>query len=276
VRRLIVCLQRLGACVIASRWAAGGLLMQSNYAPRIDRPLAKKLSAFAPLNDEEQAYLVDLQARFVLVKRGQELLREGEDGQKVYIIQSGWACSYKDLPDGRRQVISFPLPGDCVGLHSALLRASDHSFRALTDAIVSSIEVATIMELIDEQPRLRTALLWSVARDEAMVVEHLVNVGRRNALERAAHFFMELAERLTLVGLATETQFECPLNQYVLADALGLSPIHVNRVLRQLREQNLLTIKAGKVIINDLPGLRSLAGYVSVNDRKIYHSADPD
>ena len=101
-----------------------------------------------------------------------------------------------------------------------------------------------------------------------MVVEHLVSVGRRSALESVAYFFLELHERLMLVGLATETQFECPLSQYVISDALGLTAIHVNRVLRQLREQDLLTVSAGKVSIHDLIGLRKLAGYHSADGGK--------
>ena len=96
---------------------------------------------------------------------------------------------------------------------------------------------------------------------EAMVVEHLVNIGPRSALERTAHFFMELAERLTLVGLATETEFKCPLSQFVFADALGLTAIHVNRVLRTLREMDLLTVRKGSVRIHDLNRLRKLAGF---------------
>jgi CRP-like cAMP-binding protein len=94
-----------------------------------------------------------------------------------------------------------------------------------------------------------------------MVVEHLVSVGRRDAIERTAHFFMELAERLNLIGLATQAEFDCPLNQYVLADALGLSAIHVNRVLRQLRERDLLTVHRGKVRIHNLKGLREISGF---------------
>ena len=94
-----------------------------------------------------------------------------------------------------------------------------------------------------------------------MVVEHLVNIGRRSAIERTAHFFMELAERLNLIGQATETEFKCPLSQFVLADALGLTAIHVNRVLRQLRERQLLTVRKGSVSIHDLAGLRKLAGF---------------
>ena len=94
-----------------------------------------------------------------------------------------------------------------------------------------------------------------------MVVEHLVSIGRRSALERTAHFFMELAERLSLIGKATETEFECPLSQFVIADALGLTAIHVNRVLRELRERGLLTVRKKTVQIQDLAGLRKLAGF---------------
>lgn len=94
-----------------------------------------------------------------------------------------------------------------------------------------------------------------------MVVEHLVNIGRRSALERTAHFFMELTERLSLIGLATEAEYKCPLSQFVLADALGLTAVHVNRVLRQLRELDLLTLRKGSVRVHDLNRLRKLAGY---------------
>ena len=117
------------------------------------------------------------------------------------------------------------------------------------------------MKCVTEFPRLGAALLWAASRDEAMVVEHLVNIGRRSALERTAHFFMELAERMTLAGQATETEFDCPLSQFVIADALGLTSIHVNRVMRQLREMQLLTLKKGKAQIQDLAGLRKLAGF---------------
>ena len=223
--------------------------------------LAKKLNTFLPLAPKELKALAEMQAKPVTVKRGKQLTQEGQTGHRVFVLQSGWACSYKDLTSGQRQIISFPIAGDCVGLRSVLLRTADHSFAALTDAVVSPVEGANIMKCVTEFPRLGAALLWAASRDEAMVVEHLVNIGRRSALARTAHFFMETAERLSLVGLATEAEFDCPLTQYVLADALGLSPIHVNRVLRQLREQNLLTLRKGNVKIHDLNGLRELAGF---------------
>jgi CRP-like cAMP-binding protein len=95
----------------------------------------------------------------------------------------------------------------------------------------------------------------------AWPLDVLASVGRRSAIERTAHFFLELAGRLNLIGLATEIEFKCPLSQYVLADALGLSAIHVNRVLRQLRERDLLTFRGGRVEIHNLSGLRRLAGF---------------
>jgi CRP-like cAMP-binding protein len=227
----------------------------------VESVLARKLNAFVPLSPEETYCLEGLQIPTSNVKRGQQLVHEGQTGQKVFILQAGWACSYKDLPSGGRQIISFPIAGDCVGLRSALLRTADHSFEVLTDAVVSTVDGSRMLQTFSDFPRLGAAILWAASRDEAMVVEHLVSVGRRSAIERTAHFFMELAERLNLIGLATETEFKCPLSQYVLADALGLSAIHVNRVLRQLRELDLLTVQRGKVRIHDLSGLRKLSGF---------------
>ena len=128
-------------------------------------------------------------------------------------------------------------------------------------AVLSKVEGAHILRCVTEFPRLATAILWAASRDEAMVVEHLVNIGRRSAIERTAQFFMELAERLSLIGLATETEFKCPLSQSVLVDALGLTAIHVNWVLRQLRELGLLMLRKGSVGIQDLNRLRKLTGY---------------
>ena len=226
-----------------------------------DSVLAKKLNAFLSLSQDELQCLAGLQGRPLNLRRGQQLTREGQTEHKAFVLQEGWACSFKTLPDGGRQIISFPIAGDIVGLRSILLRTADHSFSALTDAVVNAVDGSHIMRCVTEYPRLGAALLWAASRDEAMVVEHLVNIGRRSALERTAHFFMEMAERLTLVGLGTEAEFKCPLSQFVLADALGLTSIHVNRTLRELRERNLLTVRRGVVTIHDLAGLRKLAGF---------------
>ena len=171
--------------------------------PQFGSILARKLNIFAPLEPNELEWLEKIQATRLSVKRGQELTHEGQSGHKAFILQTGWVCSYKDLPNGSRQVISFPIAGDCVGLRTILLRTAAHSCSALTDAVVTPVEGADILQCVNEFPRLAAAFLWAASRDEAMVVEHLVNVGRRSAIERTAHFFMELTERLSLVGLAT-------------------------------------------------------------------------
>jgi CRP-like cAMP-binding protein len=229
--------------------------------PDFSGVLARKLNRFMPMSPDEVACLADMQSSPVKVPRGKQLTTEGQTGHKAFVLQSGWACSLKDLANGSRQIISFPIAGDCVGLRSVLLRTADHSFSALTDSVVTPVDSAHIMKCVTEFPRIGTALLWAASRDEAMVVEHLVNIGRRTAIERTAHFFMELAERLSLVGLATQATFECPLSQFVLADALGLTAIHINRVLRQLRERGLLTVRKGEVHIHDLAGLKKLSGF---------------
>jgi len=223
--------------------------------------LANKLRKFVRLSDRELECLAQLQSSTVDVKRGKELVREGQTGHVAYILHSGWACSSKILPDGGRQIITFPVPGDCVGLRSMLLRTADHSFSALTDAVVSRVEAPRFAGVFDDSPRLAAAILLAISWDEALVVEHLVGIVRRSAIERTAHFFFTLWHRLRLVGLATETEFTCPLSQYVLADALGLSAIHVNRVLRHLREQGLMTLKGKLVVIHDASRLKELAGH---------------
>jgi CRP-like cAMP-binding protein len=228
---------------------------------RFDSVLAKKLSTFVALSSDELKCLADMQSNVMKVKRGRQLTQEGQTGHQAFVLQAGWACSYKLLPDGARQIISFPIAGDIVGPRSVLLRTADHSFSAVTDAVVNPVEERHVMRCVTEFPRLGAALLWAASRDEAMVVEHLVGIGRRSALERTAHFFMELAERLSLIGEATETEFRCPLSQFMLADALGLTAIHINRVLRQLRESRLLTVRKGTVAIHDLGALRKLAGF---------------
>ena len=135
---------------------------------------------------------------------------------------------------------------------------------------MTEVTAAQIMAAFEQAPRLGIAFLWAASRDEAMVVEHLVNIGRRSALVRTAHFLVELGLRLQWAGLGSATHFACPLNQYLLADAVGLTAIHVNRILRQLRERKLLTFRDGKVEFHDLHRLRQLAnhhsGYLDQNN----------
>jgi CRP-like cAMP-binding protein len=192
---------------------------------------------------------------------GQDLVHQGQPDQSAYILISGWACSYKLMQDGQRQIIDFQVPGDFLGLRSVQLHVSDHSIESVTDIEVTEVNESDFLEAFAETPRLAAAVLWAVSRDEAMVVEHLAGVGRRGAAERTAHFLLELGGRLTLVGMGSKAGYACPLSQYLLADALGLSSVHVNRVLRQLRESKMLTFRDGFVAFDDYVRLAEFAEF---------------
>jgi CRP-like cAMP-binding protein len=214
-------------------------------------PLARKLGAFVALSKEELAVLDGLHQRRRTFIAGRDLIYEGQADQSAYILADGWVCSYKLLPGGTRQIVDFQIPGDFLGLRSVLFRTADHHVEPITDVQASEVLASDLLDAFAKTPRLATAVLWAASRDEAMVVEHLVDLGRRNALERTAHFLLELGARLKLVGLGNTTGYDCPLSQYLLADALGLTAVHVNRVLRQLREEDLLTFQSGRVVFED-------------------------
>jgi CRP-like cAMP-binding protein len=214
-------------------------------------PLALKLGGFVDLSDAELSVLEDLHKRRRSFAAGPDLVHQGQSDQAAYILISGWACSYKLLEDGQRQIIDFQIPGDFLGLRSVVLHLSDHSIEAVTDIEVTEVVVADLMEAFSDTPRLAKAVFWAASRDEAMVVEHLINIGRREAEIRVAHFFLELGARLTLVGLGSKAGYACPLTQYMMADALGLSSVHVNRVLRKLREAGMVTFRDGYVAFDD-------------------------
>ncbi|MDR9395548.1 MAG: Crp/Fnr family transcriptional regulator [Roseovarius sp.] len=227
----------------------------------LNSPLTRKLSTFVALSEVELAVLERLHQRRRTFAAGRDMVHQGQSGQAAFILSAGWVCSYKIQADGTRQIVDFQIPGDFLGLRSVLLRTSDHSFEPVGDIEAAEVMASDLLEALAETPRLATAILWAASRDEAMVVEHLVSIGRRDADARMAHFLLELGSRLALVGLGDRTGFACPLTQYHLADALGLSAVHVNRVLRQLREAGLVTVRDGHVTFRDLDRLTDLAGF---------------
>lgn len=226
-----------------------------------DSPFARKLRAFVALNDEDLTVMSGYYRRRHVYAAGRDLVHEGAVDQPAYVLADGWACSYKLLPDGGRQIIDFQIPGDFLGLRSVLFRTADYNVEPVTRIQASEISHADLLNIFADNPRLATAVLWAMSRDEAMVVEHLVGLGRRNAAERTAHFLLELAARLRLVGLGSKQGYACPLSQYLLADALGLSAVHVNRVLRELREAGLVTFQKGEVQFDDFERLVALADF---------------
>ncbi|MCW1917517.1 Crp/Fnr family transcriptional regulator [Rhodobacter sp. KR11] len=226
-----------------------------------DSPLARKLSAFVRLAPADLLAVSDLHRRRRKFAVGSEMIYQGQTDQVAFVLASGWACSYKILPGGTRQIVDFQLPGDFLGLRSVLFRTSDHNVEPITPVQASEVTQRDLLSVFASTPRLAAAVLWAASRDEAMVVEHLVDLGRRSAAERMAHFLLELNARLRLVGMADRKGFACPLSQYLLADALGLSAVHVNRVLRELREEGLVTFQKGQVTFDDYDGLVEAASF---------------
>lgn len=213
------------------------------------------------LNADELLTLDQLHARRKRFVAGCDIVHQGQVDQSAYILASGWVCSYKLLPGGTRQIVDFQIPGDFLGLRSVLFRTADHNIEPITNVEASEVLAADLLDTFTRTPRLATAVLWAASRDEAMVVEHLVGLGRRNAKERTAHFLLELGSRLKLVGLGSPAGYACPLSQTLLADALGLTAVHVNRVMRELRESGLVTFQHGQVIFHDFEGLVHLADF---------------
>ena len=226
-----------------------------------DSPFARKLAAFVKLAPDDLAVLSDVYRRRRSFPAGRDMIYQGQSDQAAYILASGWACAYKILPSGTRQIVDFQIPGDFLGLRSVLFRTADHNVEPVTPVMASEVREHDLLEAFSKTPRLATAVLWAASRDEAMVVEHLVDLGRRSASERMAHYLLELGARLRLVGLGTKAGYACPLSQYLLADALGLSAVHVNRVLRDLREEGLMTFQKGKVVFDDYDALVAFAGF---------------
>lgn len=227
----------------------------------LQSPLTRKLSAFVALSETDLDTLARFHRRRRNFEAGHEMVQEGRSNKSAFILAKGWACSFKLLPDGARQIVNFHVPGDFLGLRSILFRTADDTTEAVTRIEASEVLASDIFDGFARAPRLATAVLWAASRDEAMVVEHLVNIGRRSADVRMAHFLLELAMRLRLVGIGDASGYDCPLTQYHMADALGLSAVHVNRVLRHLREEGLVTFQRGRVRFDSFTELTALAGF---------------
>lgn len=226
--------------------------------------LAKKLEGFLP-TATERLLLAELAGSRRKVAAREELghdkLDEEKNANVAYILHRGWACVYKLMPDGNRQIVDFRLPGDFIGLVGLLLKKPDRHLETMTESVISEISVNRVLATFHKSSPLAEGLLWALSRDAAIMAEHIVNLGRRPALERTVHLLLELGFRLSQIGLATPTAYECPLTQKDLADALGITNVHLNRVLRTLRDDNLLAFNGHVVVLHNLQLLIRISGF---------------
>jgi CRP-like cAMP-binding protein len=224
-------------------------------------PLTQKLSHLIALSPAETELLRELQASPRRIARGREIVAEGRRYDGLLILLDGVALRYRVLNDGRRQVLNIVLPGDLIGFPGCFFENALYSISALGDCVVSPVPFTRFLHLFETHARLGAAIFWSLSCETAMYAEHLIGVGRRSALERVAHFLLEMLTRLQAIGLADERSYRLPLTQELIADALGLSVQYVNQTLRQLREEALVSVERQQVTIMNLDSLVALADF---------------
>ncbi|HWD57505.1 MAG TPA: Crp/Fnr family transcriptional regulator [Stellaceae bacterium] len=234
---------------------------QSDAQPGAMTVLLRRFKENVSLTPEELPIVRELGWDIREVRRRQALFSEGSKNRALYIVIEGCLIRYRILRDGQRQIVDLLIPGDFAGVPSCFFHDALYTTKTLTNAIVAMVPLERIVGLFETHPRLAAKIFWSFSCDSAVHAEHLIVVGRRAAHERIAHFLLELLTRLQSVGLADDRSFELPLSQEVIGDALGLSLAYVNRVLRRLTDDGLVSIKDQKVVINDVEELSVLADF---------------
>lgn len=177
------------------------------------------------------------------------------------LLVKGWAARIKDLEGGQRQITELHVPGDFLDLHSFTLKRLDHDVVALTACTVAAVEHEKLTRITEDLPHLTRVYWFATNLDAAVHREWMLSAGRRSALARVAHLFCEMLIRLQIVCLADECSYEFPLTQIQLADCVGLTPVHVNRTLQELRKRGLIELKDKRLTILDLPSLKDVAEF---------------
>src|SRR5450631_1074360 len=225
----------------------------------MDNLLLRKLANFTALPEEESQAVADCCYDVREVGAREDVISQGDRTGGVKLLLAGFACRYKTLEDGRRQIVAYFVPGDLCDLRVFILKRMDHSIGAIAPCRVATIAPDSVLKLMHGYPALTRALWWSTLVEEAIAREWIVNVGQRNALERTAHLFCELLYRFRAVGLNQGLSCTLPLTQVELAETLGLSSVHVNRTLQELRRQKLIALDGGTLTIRNLPALEELS-----------------
>lgn len=196
-------------------------------------PLRKRpnLREFSP---EELAFVKTFKTDELRVDAGVSFLREGARSEYLYTVLSGWAFRYKMLDDGRRQILNYALPADMLGLQGTLMNEMEHSVEALTPLVLCVFPRTKLWDLYSRLPTLAFDITWLAAREEQLIDEQLLSLGRRTALERAAHLLLYLFVRAEESGLVKNGCIQFPFTQQHLADTLGMSLVHTNKTLKRL------------------------------------------
>ena len=204
-----------------------------NLTPQLS-PLAKRLQRYYPIRSEDLLYFETLVSTETTFLKEHVILRRGVPKERFLSIQSGWAVRCRYTRAGNRQIIHVLLPGDLITPDLLVTRSTDHEVTSVTDVVVRAFDRSTMTQALADTPSIAAGLWWCTAQEDGMLREQIVRLGRRAAMQRVPHLLLELNRRLQLVDEATDREMTLPLTQRDIADALGLSAVHVSRTLKAL------------------------------------------
>ena len=233
--------------------------------PCDDCPLRRK-AVFREFSESELEFVKEFKAGELNVETGTTVLLEGTNSAHLYTVLSGWAFRYKTLPDGRRQILNFALPGDLVGVQGSMFDKMEHSVEALTDLTLCIFPREKFSKLFSSYPELAFDVTWLCAREQSILDENLLSVGRRTAIERTAYLLLHLFRRAENLGLADGDKIQFPFFQQHVADTLGMSLVHANNTLRKLSELRVMRWKNRIFQILNRKRLAEIAVY-DLNER---------
>lgn len=233
--------------------------------------LVDNLNLYGALTDEDRRAVAALPATVRRFPTGEDVVVEGDAPSQCRVLLSGQAFRHRTLPDGRRQIMSFHIPGDVCDVEGLLL-GMDHSITALMPSEVAFVPHAAVETLLETRPRVLRALWRTTLVDGAVFREWMVGIGRRTAKARIAHLFCEVFVRMRAVGLVEKNRCRFPVTQSHLSDALGLSVVHTNRVLQELRGERLIAFRSGELTVLNWAGLQAAGefepGYLHLDARR--------
>ncbi|MBB4650460.1 CRP-like cAMP-binding protein [Aminobacter niigataensis] len=226
----------------------------------------RQMPVFREFERSELAFVSSFKRGELAADKGATLLSEGSNSAHLYTVLSGWGFRYKLLEDGRRQILNYVLPGDMIGLQGSLMGEMQHSVEALSPMLLCMFERDRLMELYRDYPGLAYDITWIAAREERMLDENLLSIGRRSALERAAYLLAFIASRARKVGMNGTRKVEIPITQQHVADTLGLSLVHTNKTIRKLIDRKLVQWRDGGCTVLDIDGLMALADWHGLDE----------
>jgi CRP/FNR family transcriptional regulator, anaerobic regulatory protein len=224
-------------------------------------PFRSLHGVFRDFTVDELQFIAGFKIGELHVAAGTSFLEQGASSERLFSVLSGWAFRYKTLPDDRRQILNYALPGDFVGLQASVLEKMEHSVEALTDMVLCIFPRDRLWELYRDHATLAFDLTWLAAREEQILDDNLLAVGRRTAIERIAYLLLHLFTRAQHLGLADGNALNFPLTQQHVADTLGMSLVHTNKTLQRLRRSNVVRWDRTHLHIVDLSALRRVAHY---------------